>query len=270
MLPDQKFVMSVLMNVMIAVMAVPASGQMCTPAHECGDVNESDDVTAGDALAVLKRAVGLSIALTCSCNGGEECQLGGDLKTGQTMCWDVLDTIIPVDPIDCPGTGQDGEYQKGLAVSFQDNGDGTITDQRTTLMWEKLSNDGSIHDVDDVAFWWAGAFKKVSDLNSQAFAGYSDWRLPNARELNTLTNFAAYNPAVDPAFNNNCLPGCTQTECSCTNEAPYWSSTTIQFTPQNAWALDFKTASMVSNKQKWPPSSSSTPSVYVRAVRGGY
>lgn len=261
---------SALMAVMMASVAVPASGQMCTPAQQCGDVNESSSVTAADALAVLKRAVGLDIALLCSCTGGEECQAGGELQTGQTMCWDVLDTALPVDPIDCPGTGQDGEYKRGLAPSYVDNGDGTISDERTTLMWEKLSNDGTIHDFNDVAYWWAGAFKKIEDLNDTAFAGYSDWRLPNARELATLVNFSAYNPAVDPIFNNNCLPGCTLADCSCTNQAPYWSSTTAQSTPQNAWSLDCKSASMVATKQKWPASSSSTPSVYVRAVRGGY
>ncbi|MBI5505215.1 MAG: DUF1566 domain-containing protein [Deltaproteobacteria bacterium] len=254
---------SVFVAMMFAAVAIPAPAQMCTPAHECGDVNESSSVTAADALAVLKRAVGLDIALQCSCSGGDACEAGGEVQTGQTMCWDPLDTVVPVDPIDCIGTGQDGEFQKGLVPAYVDNGDGTITDERTTLMWEKLSDDGSIHDYDNFAYQWAGAFGKVADLNTMAFAGYSDWRLPNARELATLPNFSAYNPAIAAIFHSECVPGCTIFECSCTNDVFYWSSTTYQFTPTAAWTLDFKTASVASTKVK-------TSLLYVRAVRGGY
>lgn len=265
------FASSALLAVLVASTAVTTPAQMCTPEQQCGDVTGATGVTAGDALAVLKRAVGLEVDLTCTCTGGEECPLGGTTRSGQSMCWDVLDTIIPVDPIDCIGTGQDGEYQKGLVPDYLvDNLNGTITDTRSTLMWEKLCNDGEIHDFDDVAFWWSGAFKKIQDLNAMAFAGYSDWRLPNIRELMTLPDFSQYNPAIPSVFNNNCLPGCTLDECSCTNKTSYWSSTTFQFNPSTAWTLDFLTGATSTTKPKWPASAASTPSSYVRAVRGGY
>src|SRR5207249_5145188 len=64
--------------------------------------------------------------------------------TGQTTCWDSSGNVIP-----CAGTGQDGDLQKGAPLSYTDNGDGTITDNNTGLMWEKLSMDGSVHDVRD-------------------------------------------------------------------------------------------------------------------------
>ena len=41
------------------------------------------------------------------------------------------------------------------------NGDGTITDTHSTLTWEVLVDDGSIHDWDDFSYQWAGAFGKT-------------------------------------------------------------------------------------------------------------
>ena len=85
------------------------------------------------------------------------------LKTGQTQCWDTTDSYIA-----CAGTGQDGELQKGLARAYIDNGDGTITDTQTGLMWEKLRDDGSIHDKDN-SYTWANAFAvKIAALNAAA------------------------------------------------------------------------------------------------------
>lgn len=70
---------------------------------------------------------------------------GGLPKTGQTICDNEAGTVIA-----CAGTGQDGELQKGTSNSFTDNGDGTINDNVSGLMWEKLDNNdtGGIHDWD--------------------------------------------------------------------------------------------------------------------------
>ena len=95
---------------------------------------------------------------------------------------------------------------------YVDNGDGTITDNRTALMWEKLYNDNSVrHDYNNVAYLWEGAFKKVDDLNAENFAGHSDWRLPNIRELDSIVVFDNPGLVVDPVFGNVgtleiCLP----------------------------------------------------------------
>src|SRR5438034_4539784 len=141
--------------------------------------------------------------------------------TGQTTCWDSSGTVIP-----CTGTGQDGDLQKGAPLSYTDNGDGTLTDNNTGLVWEKQSSDGSIHDMGN-AYTWDNAFAAhVATLNSTSFAGHNDWRLPNVRELESIGNFGNTNPSVSPAFNTECAPGCTVTTCSCTNasNALYWSS----------------------------------------------
>jgi len=161
----------------------------------------------------------------------------GVLKTGQTTSFQA---------------GDDGELQLGTARSYTDNGDGTITDNATGLMWEKLTNDGTIHDKDNF-YTWANAFAvKIADLNAANFAGHNDWRLPNINELQTLVNYGTINPAIDPAFNNGVD--------SFTRSSFYWSSTTFALFPFNAWIVSFLDGVVVNvNKADFPS---------VRAVRG--
>ena len=49
----------------------------------------------------------------------------------------------------------------------------------------------------------------IAGLNSTAFAGYTDWRLPNVKELQSIVNYENVIPAVSPAFNTGCEPACT-------------------------------------------------------------
>lgn len=254
---------SALFALFLVVTAAPAFAQVCAPAHECGDVNEDDDVSVSDALGVLRRSIGLSVELSCSCSGGEECPAGGVTRTMQSKCWDPLDTVNPINLINCAGTRQDGETQRGLQPAFVDNGNGTITDLRTTLTWEKLSNDNSLHDYDNFSYLWAGAFQKIEDLNEMNFGGYSDWRVPHIREIASLADFSAYNPAVPIEFHNNCIAGCSVLECSCTLANDYWSSTTYEQAAQTAWHIDARTGETA-------PTGTKTTYKYVRAVRGGY
>ena len=179
------------------------------------------------------------------------------LNTGQTLCYDAAGAEIA-----CAGTGQDGELRKGATRSFTDNGDGTITDNTTGLMWEKQSDDGSIHDKDNT-YTWANAFaSKVATLNGGAgFAGYTDWRVPNRNESLTLTNVGAYNPASYSAFNTSCAASCTVLTCSCGLANTYWSSSTYQSLPSTAWYITYYFG-LAGNGNK-------TSSYAVRAVRAG-
>src|SRR5207245_11724451 len=68
--------------------------------------------------------------------------------TGQMTCWDTNGNVIP-----CAGTGQDGDLRKGAPLSYTDNGNGTVTDNNTGLVWEQLSMDGSVHDVSTTYPW---------------------------------------------------------------------------------------------------------------------
>lgn len=101
-------------------------------------------------------------------------------QTGQTTCYDNA----TFSPVDCAGTGQDGEFKAGLqwpTPRFVDNGDQTQTDKLTGLIWSKDANPGSTRS-------WQGALDYIKELNSSNYLGYSDWRLPNRNELVSLVN----------------------------------------------------------------------------------
>ncbi|KKU48958.1 MAG: hypothetical protein UX68_C0005G0004 [Parcubacteria group bacterium GW2011_GWA2_46_9] len=184
------------------------------------------------------------------------------LKTGQTQCDQGAGTLGA-----CPGlpSGQDGALQKGTARSYTDNGDGTITDNVTGLMWEKLSDDGSIHNF-HTYYTWYNWIVKVANLNTApCFAGHCDWRLPNINELQTLADYSRESPAIDPVFNTACVPGCTVSTCSCTQSFGYWSSTTYNTYAGNlyyAWTLEYNSGTVWARDK-------STNDRCVRAVRGG-
>src|SRR5438876_11726884 len=176
--------------------------------------------------------------------------------TGQTTCWDSSGSVIP-----CAGTGQDGEFGEGAPLAYVDNGNGTVMDLNTGLVWEKLSADGTVHDKDNL-YTWANAFTgHVATLNSTNFAGHNDWRLPNVRELLSIANYQNILPSVSPAFDNNCSSACHATTCSCTVSGDVWSSTSEADGPSNAWFVDFQDGLVATGSK-----SGTGP---VRAVRGG-
>jgi hypothetical protein len=181
------------------------------------------------------------------------------LKTGQTSTY---------------GTGSDGDLQKGASRSYTDNGDGTITDNTTGLMWEKKSDDGSIHDKDTTYTW--GMTSSPYTMNGTmvttflatlngggGFAGHTDWRIPNLNELQSIISYAGSSPAVGTAFSTGCVASCIITACSCTAQPNvYWSSTTKGSVNSNAWFVDFGTGYVDYGGDK-------SYSRYARAVRGG-
>ncbi|HYB99752.1 MAG TPA: DUF1566 domain-containing protein [Candidatus Limnocylindrales bacterium] len=193
----------------------------------------------------------------------------GLTATGQTMC-DQDDGTFGA----CPGPerGQDGEAQSGIHSRFTDNGDGTVTDRATGLMWTQSSRDAWVNDDSRVVPGWnssltlhrnvPGASPSGGDwiLWAFGFAGYSDWRAPNRRELESLVDLSRHDPAIDPVFHHDCTPGCTLDECACTASGPYWTTTHAEDSP-HSWAVDFADGSVVqvSRDQALP----------VRAVRGG-
>jgi Protein of unknown function (DUF1566) len=187
---------------------------------------------------------------------------GALLETGQSGCWDTGGAPIP-----CAGTGQDGELRKGVARAYADNGDGTITDTTTGLVWEKLSDDGSIHDKDDLYSWTAAVTTKVAALNATGFAGHVDWRLPNVNELESLIHYGAAGPALSSAFDAGCAPGCTVLTCSCMHFTS-WSSSTFAGDSGKAWRVYFQ-ASDAHSAGSLSVGDKTEEVSFVRAVRGG-
>ena len=160
----------------------------------------------------------------------------------------------------------------GCPVRFVDNGNGTVTDHWAGLMWEKKSDDGSIHDQDNVYTWSSEtdaegieptgtAFTEfLATLNSEQFAGHADWRMPTRAELETILDLDRPAPATDAAFDVDCVAGCSVTTCSCSFFLdPVWSSTTYFDTPVCAWLVSFEDGSV-------DPDYKNTP-YPVRAVR---
>jgi hypothetical protein len=107
--------------------------------------------------------------------------------------------------------------------NFVDNGDGTITDLATGLMWQKGDSITTKN--------WQQALDYAENLE---LAGYKDWRLPNAKELQSIVEYtrapdaanpANRGPAIDPIFN------VTETE------SWYWTGTTHMDGPDDHWAV---------------------------------
>jgi len=107
----------------------------------------------------------------------------------------------PSYPISLPKTGQatskqpgdDGTYKKGadwpsprFTVGTGVDGTNCVTDNLTGLMWARNGNLGG-------AMVWSNAAAFCENLT---YGGYSDWRMPNIRELQSLVNFGAGTPAA--------------------------------------------------------------------------
>jgi len=112
---------------------------------------------------------------------------------------------------------------------YVDNGNGTITDSATGLMWMKNDNGAGI--------LWENALTYAEGF---VYAGYTDWRLPNAKELQSIVDYTrspatTNSPAIDTVF--NCTP--IINEASQVDYPFYWSSTTFSsLTPTNGtWAV---------------------------------
>ncbi len=121
---------------------------------------------------------------------------------------------------------------------FKDNGDGTVTDQETGLMWQKDTAPGT--------YTWQAAVEYCDNLQ---LAGRDDWRLPEVWELWSIVDHGRQNPAIDPVFGYGASPFW------------YWSVTYLGDNPNTAWFTTFyKGGGGYGSKGN---------SNSVRAVRGG-
>ena len=95
-----------------------------------------------------------------------------------------------------------------IPVNGYDNDNGTITDKATGLMWMKIdSGQLKAGNNKDGKLNWQAALKWAEDLS---YAGYSDWRLPNAKELQGIVDYSrspetTNSAAIDPIFQTTSL-----------------------------------------------------------------
>jgi len=159
-------------------------------------------------------------------------------KTGQTTSYQ---------------TGDDGYHQKGIVSPnprFTDNSDGTVTDNLTGLMWAKDANMA-------VSMKWEIAIIYANSLslgNNSCGSSYTDWRLPNVKELQSLIDYGNLSPALPTGhhFSN------VQTSYGFF----YWSSTTFVPNTNYAWAVHLNCGAVSHVDDK-------TTNFYVWPVRGG-
>lgn len=131
-------------------------------------------------------------------------------------------------------------YGTSFNVSrFTDIGNGTIKDNYTGLIWEKLQSAST--------YSWDQALEYAKSLRLD---GKSDWRLPNIKELQSLNDMTISKPSLNKTYFPNALNG------------SYWSSTTLlSQQPTKAWDMNVEFG-VVSYNEK-------TKAEYVICVRGG-
>lgn len=96
---------------------------------------------------------------------------------------------------------------------FIDNGDETITDTKTNLIWQK-SDDGVKR-----------TFKEAKEYAKSLTLAGKKWRLPAIDGLLSIVDYERINPSIDPIF-------------KCHSDF-YWSGSTSAFSPDYAWGVDF-------------------------------
>jgi hypothetical protein len=188
--------------------------------------------------------------------------------TGQTWCYhddaDVDDGVCT----DAAAIGQDAAFEIN-PPSLTDNGDGTITDNNTGLMWTKCADGKDSYNCSGNAtnYNWFEANglydatynSSTTDVCVASVTGaHSDWRLPTKKEIMSIFNYNTSNPALDEIFFPNM-----------TDDPSYylWTSSTSAHWEKVGWAADYLHGEMVHSRK--PDSEYYESNGYVLCVRGG-
>lgn len=86
-------------------------------------------------------------------------------------------------------TDRTGNYLKGKKMAYEKNGDGTVTDLNTGLMWEEIPT--------TEGFDWNDAKEYCENLE---LGGYDDWRMPTAKELFSISDFSSGWPYLNTDY----------------------------------------------------------------------
>lgn len=142
--------------------------------------------------------------------------------TGQRFCYDEQGRVV-----DCAGTGQDAAFSIGKTWPRPrfDAQDKTVLDRLTGLTWLRNANRF------EFPMTWPEALGEAESMNKEQLLGFSDWRLPNRRELLSLIDYQTKRPALpeDHPFRNVVLNW-------------YWTSTSAAIHPGYAWYVHMEGA----------------------------
>ena len=226
------------------------------------DINHDSKVN-GEDLGVLKREYGTFNCVAC---------YAPVPKTGRTTCYSEIGVSRP-----CEGTGEDGNYQKGVTwpnprfsiIYCDTNGPCSdqdydcdddpdtdlVRDNLTGLMWTRDAN------LPKGFVTWQEALDYVAGMNAVTGTyGYTDWRLPNRFELESLLHLEYYLPALPNTIGTG----------QCTNNGDpfnnvqanmYWTSTTTTFATGGAWSVNINAGHVTESYKDYKR--------YVWPVRGG-
>ena len=149
--------------------------------------------------------------------------------------------------IPCAGTGQDGKLRPGVpwpVPRFEDNGDGTVTDMLTGLVWLKNANCFGERT-------WVNALADANGLASGA-CGLTDgsvardWRLPSVNELHSLVDYEYYGAALsNAAGTGQWTEGDAFSGVQSNWDDYHWSSSSSAWTPFNAIKLSLYSGNFV-------------------------
>ncbi|MBF0563848.1 MAG: DUF1566 domain-containing protein [Nitrospirae bacterium] len=165
-------------------------------------------------------------------------------QTGQTSCYDATGNKIT-----CTGTRQDGDVKAGIVwpnPRFTDNGDQTMTDNLTGLVWAKDAGTPTVGSCIGGEMAWTNALDYVACLNTANYLGHKDWRLPNINELESLVNTEQSNP--DKWLGTQGYINIQLSYWSSTTDADFTSSARFVF----MWSGYVGTFDKSSNSYIWP------------------
>jgi hypothetical protein len=241
-----------------------------------GDPNvvdtSSGDAAAGDIASGKKAWVDGSEITGTASGGGSSAAVP---QTGQGDCYkdDGTAGTCTCGTANCPSK-QDGDLKKGVAwpnPRFTDNGDGTVTDNLTGLIWLKDANAANTTAYDtDGKITWAQAFDFVSKLNngdygagSSGNCGQTDLRLPNRFEMESLLHLGYSSPAVpNRAGTGQWAAGDPFNNLKFGAADRYWTSTTSAASTTYAWIVNLNDGYVLNGGK--------AGTYYVLPVRGGH
>ncbi|NJO16813.1 MAG: DUF1566 domain-containing protein [Thioploca sp.] len=258
-------------NIKAGVKIFGVSGDKHVVDTSSGNANSSYLLEGQKAWVKGKEITG-SLSLQNLVNTSSGDALASEIITGKKAWVDGVEVTgtRPLAPVSKTGqttsyaAGDDGTHQQGVTMSprFTDNGDGTVKDNLTGLIWLKKANcigtDNSSSDADgtigDGMVYWQTALNFVTNLNATpANCGVTqtDWRLPNLKELQSLIDYGQSNPALPSGH-----------PFSGVQSDHYWSATTVASSSTSlAWGVNLGYGSVVTNDKTGP--------YYVWPVRGG-